>query len=105
MALAPTEFPAESIALPTGLPRSRSGFWSRFLRHRLAQTGLVIIAVLLLVFMFAPYISHIDPMRRQPHGIDEYGVPHPPGEGFLFGADTQGRDIWTRTLYGTRISL
>jgi ABC-type dipeptide/oligopeptide/nickel transport system permease subunit len=33
------------------------------------------------------------------------GTPHAPGNGFLFGADTLGRDIWTRTLWGTRVSL
>lgn len=105
MAIAPTEFPAETISLPGGVSQSRSSFWSRFLRHRLAQIGLAIVVALLLIFIFADYISPVDPMRRQPHGIDEYGVPHPPGGGFLFGADTQGRDIWTRTLHGTRISL
>ncbi|HVF10032.1 MAG TPA: ABC transporter permease [Abditibacteriaceae bacterium] len=105
MALAPTEFPAETISLASGASRSRATFWSRFLRHRLAQSGLAIIVVLLLVFAFAEYISPVDPMRPQPRGIDEYGVPHAPGAGFLLGADTQGRDIWTRTLYGTRISL
>jgi len=105
MALAPTEFSSEAVPRAAGTSQSRSSFRSRFLRHRLAQIGLTIIALLIAVFVFADYISPVDPMRPRPLGIDEYGVPHAPGAGFLLGADTQGRDVWTRTLHGTRISL
>lgn len=41
----------------------------------------------------------------QDKGLNELGVPHPPGNGFALGADTVGRDVWTRALFGARISL
>ena len=81
-------------------------FSRRLIRNRLAQCGLAIIALLLIVFVFAGKISPIDPTDTHlAHGLDALGTPHPRGGGFLLGADTLGRDVWTRTLHGTRISL
>lgn len=106
MALAPTEFLAPPSAPgAASLPRGEMSFWSLLLRHRLAQIGLAIIVLLVLVALLVPFISTVDPQHPLPRGINELGVPHRPGEGFLLGADTLGRDVWTRTLYGTRISL
>ncbi|MDF2440752.1 MAG: peptide/nickel transport system permease protein [Abditibacteriota bacterium] len=106
MALAPTEFSAETLhAAPAASGRAPLSFGRRLLRHRLAQTGLAIIALLVVVWIFAPQISNIDPRAPLPKGLDALSNPHPPGDGFRFGADTLGRDVWTRTLYGTRVSL
>jgi ABC-type dipeptide/oligopeptide/nickel transport system permease subunit len=79
--------------------------WQRLQRHRLAQVGFTIVLVLLLVAIFAPLISPVDPQATRPNGVSTLGEPHPPGGGFLLGADSLGRDVWTRTLYGARISL
>jgi ABC-type dipeptide/oligopeptide/nickel transport system permease subunit len=102
--IAPTEISAEILGAQTARPASLS-FGQRLWRHRLAQIGLGIIALLLLLCALAPLISPIDPRFQFPRGVDQLGTPHPPGGGFLVGADTLGRDVWTRTLYGTRISL
>jgi ABC-type dipeptide/oligopeptide/nickel transport system permease subunit len=101
--IAPTEFSAEVLS-PTPRP-VQLNFVQRLWRHRLAQLGLIIIGLLIFVWIFAPLISRVSPIDPQANGLDALGTPHPPGEGFLLGADTQGRDVWTRLLYGTRISL
>jgi ABC-type dipeptide/oligopeptide/nickel transport system permease subunit len=59
----------------------------------------------LLVAIFAPLISPLDPQQSREGGMSLLGEPHRPGGGFLLGADSLGRDVWTRTLYGARISL
>ena len=100
--IAPTEFDAPVIAAP----RARSdSFAARLLRHRLAQVGIFIIAALIFVAIFAPQISHIDPRATLPNALNSLGSPHAPDGKFLLGADTLGRDVWTRALYGTRVSL
>ena len=100
--IAPTEIAASSSA--TLRPQSNS-FAARLLRHRLAQVGIFIIAALIFVAIFAPQISHIDPRATLPNALDSLGSPHAPDRTFLLGADTLGRDVWTRALYGTRVSL
>ena len=95
------------------LPPRADSFVRQLLRHRLAQIGLSIIGLLLGVAIFTliadkidpQFVSHLDPNKPIALGISELGQPKAPGEGFLLGADTLGRDVWTRTLYGTRISL
>jgi peptide/nickel transport system permease protein len=79
--------------------------WQRLQRHRLAQVGFAIILILLLLAIFAPLISPLDPQEPREGGMSLLGEPHRPGDGFLLGADSLGRDVWTRTLYGARISL
>jgi peptide/nickel transport system permease protein len=105
MALAPTDFAAEidapSVAAP---PRKTRGFWARLLRHPLAIIGLIVIIFLLTTAAFAPSIAK-DPKAISDIGISKVGEPHPPGQGFLLGADPQGRDVFARVVWGARISL
>ncbi|MBI3941917.1 MAG: ABC transporter permease [Chloroflexi bacterium] len=72
----------------------------RFSRNRPAVAGSVIIAVLLVMALFAPWISPHPPN-------DQYGdqALQPPSLQFLFGTDTIGRDNFSRLIFGTRISL
>ena len=106
MSLAPTEFAAETSGLPIAIsPRASRTFWQRVSRHPLAQVGIAIITILLLAAIFAPLLSSHQPKDILPNGLSALGVPHPPGGGFPLGADSLGRDVWTRVLYGTRISL
>ena len=83
-------------------PRRRAGrHWAAFARDRAAVVSLVFLVLVLLAAVFAPYISPHDPydaareMRNAPPG----------SAGFLLGADSNGRDILTRLLWGGRISL
>ena len=71
----------------------------RFKRHKLALISLVIVVILGLAALFAPIIAPYDP--------DEIVGPFSgaPGKGFLLGTDQIGRDVFSRLLYGMRISL
>ncbi len=72
----------------------------QFFRHRLAVAGLVVIAILVLAALLAPYLS-----GYQPNKPNLQFKLHPPSVEFPFGTDHFGRDVFTRTLYGARISL
>jgi ABC-type dipeptide/oligopeptide/nickel transport system permease subunit len=69
-------------------------------RHRLAGVGLVIIAVLIIIAMFAPVLAPYSPFQQ-----DLYHVLAPPSRLHLLGTDNLGRDLLSRLLYGARVSL
>ncbi|MDZ7708509.1 MAG: ABC transporter permease [Trueperaceae bacterium] len=75
-------------------------FLRRFVRHRLAVLGALIIATLVIVAAFGRALAPYDPL-----GMDFGAVFAPPGPEHLFGTDEFGRDIFSRILYGARISL
>jgi len=60
----------------------------------------VVIAALLLVALFAPWLAPHDPLRT-----DYRSQLKGPGEKFILGADEYGRDILSRLIYGARVSL
>jgi len=106
MAAAPTQFEALAEAAEPVRPSLRSqSFARRLLHHRLARVGLLIITALLLGAIFTPLLARHDPTESLPNGLDALGTPHGLGGGFALGADTIGRDVWARTLFGTRVSL
>jgi peptide/nickel transport system permease protein len=77
-----------------------AGFWRRFRRNKLAVFGLVIVTILLLTAIFAPLIAPSDPDTQ------DYALTlRPPGEGGLMGTDSLGSDVFSRVVYGARISL
>ena len=68
-------------------------------RYPTAVAGAIILVALAIVALAAPLIAP-DPVRLNP--IDRL---RPPSGDFWFGADFLGRDVYARTIYGTRISL
>jgi peptide/nickel transport system permease protein len=86
---------AETIA-----PRRRFQILRRLARHRSFRIGFVIVVVLTLAAIFAPLITSLDPtaMRARIRF-------RPPQEAYWFGTDNFGRDVFTRCLYGARLSL
>ena len=75
-------------------------FWNRFRKNPLSVTGLVIILILAVVALFAPFIA---PYR--PTAINVYNVLSPPDTTHLFGTDELGRDVLSRMIWGSRASL
>jgi ABC-type dipeptide/oligopeptide/nickel transport system permease subunit len=69
--------------------------------HRMGLAGLVIIVLFLSAAVFAPFLWTIDPEKS---GEIE-NIMLPPSSQFWLGTDDLARDIWSQTLYGTRVSL
>ncbi|CAH1655325.1 putative D,D-dipeptide ABC transporter membrane subunit DdpC [Hyphomicrobiales bacterium] len=74
--------------------------WLAFKRNPMAVAGLAIIILLLLVAAFAPLIAPFDPLAQ---ALDKRLLP--PSATNWFGTDALGRDIFSRIVYGTRITL
>ena len=77
-----------------------SDFTRRFSHNPLAMAGSAIIALLFVVAVLAPVIAPYDPNL-----IDTGHILSAPSAGHLLGTDELGRDVFTRMLYSTRISL
>jgi len=76
--------------------------WRRFFRHRTTSWGLGIFAFLIIVALAAPLIAPFDPNRQ----LDIVHLKNQaPSWTFLFGTDVLSRDVWSRTVYGARVSL
>ena len=92
--LAPSDVP--EAARPSAL----RVVWRRFRRHRMAMAGACVLIVLVLASVFAPVLSHQSPTLPNLLNVDL-----PPSPQHLLGTDDLGRDIFTRLLYGGRVSL
>lgn len=92
----------------------------RFFRHPSAGIGFVMLAAVVFAALFAPWITgtllghspytqHIvDQVTIDGAAVDvvsDDGLPLGPGPAFLLGADLLGRDLFSRILYGARVSL
>lgn len=74
--------------------------WSRFRRHRLAIFGLIMMAILIFLAVFAPFLSPYSPFKLNlPDRVSPPTLKH------WLGTDGTGRDVWARVLLGGRVSL
>ena len=90
--------PASAVALPT--PRTHTGTLRLLVRNRLGLTGLVIIVGFALVAILAPFITPYGALEQTPaDALQSASGKH------LFGTDQLGRDVFSRVLAATRVSL
>jgi peptide/nickel transport system permease protein len=75
-------------------------FWTRLKRNRMAMAGLALVLGLFVVSIFAPWLAPYDPNL-----IDLKQVLMPPGPSHYLGTDTLGRDVLSRIIFGSRVSL
>ena len=75
-------------------------FWTRLKRNRMAMTGLALVLGLFVVSIFAPWLAPYDPNL-----IDLKQVLMPPSPAHYLGTDTLGRDVLSRIIFGSRVSL
>jgi peptide/nickel transport system permease protein len=81
--------------------RQRIGARARWLRrHPIILAGLLLLGLMLLIAIASPLFATHDPIR-----LDPLGRLRPPGAENWFGTDHLGRDVYSRVIYGTRISL
>ena len=85
-------------------PRSISPTWQRFRdalrRHPTAIVGAVVLVAMVLIALLAPWLATVDPQAISPiQRLRQPSTEH------WFGTDMLGRDVYSRVIYGSRISL
>jgi peptide/nickel transport system permease protein len=69
-------------------------------RHPTITLGCLLLAAIVLASVFAPWLAAHDPLS-----IDPMMRLKPPSAEYMLGTDAIGRDLWSRTLHGGRVSL
>ena len=96
-----TAVKSEHAAAPAAKKKSQlQEVWGRFKKNRLALFGMVLILLMILMVILSPLIA--------PYGFDEqnyYEIFASPSLQHLCGTDNLGRDVFSRLLYGGRVSL
>ncbi len=87
-----------TVAAPAA-PRANA-LWAALRRNRLSWVGLGLLLTIVLVAIFAPWLAPHDPLKQ--HIISRL---EPPSYEFWLGTDSYGRDVLSRLIYGSRISL
>jgi peptide/nickel transport system permease protein len=80
--------------------RLSSVIWQRFKRNRLAFVGAAVVLALAAIALGAPFFAPYEPTA-----IDIQNVLSPPSASHPFGTDDLGRDVLSRMIWGSRISL
>ncbi len=90
------------VAIPHALPKARgwgASLWWFVRRNPLGAAGGVLMVLLLLAAVLAGVLATHNPIRTSSR------VLVAPGSEFWLGTDNLGRDLWSRVMYGSRISL
>lgn len=100
-----TPSPAGGVLAAGGVAAGRRStglrhFARSFRRQWLGMIGLVLLAVTVIAAVFAPWIAPYDPVK-----IDPINLLEPPSRAHILGTDGLGRDVFSRIIYGARISL
>ena len=86
-------------------------FLRRLRADKVAMVAAIVIAIMIIVAIFAPLIVKLvgahPPNQRNPSELDEFGTASGPNfaKHYYFGVDDLGRDVFSRVLYGARVSL
>src|SRR6185503_4194762 len=84
-------------------------FWRRFRRDKVAMAALAFIVVIVAIAVLAPLVIKIvgspKPNVQNPDLLDDFGQPSGPSGDDPFGTDARGRDVFSRVVYGARVSL
>jgi peptide/nickel transport system permease protein len=84
-------------------------FWRRLRTDRVALVALGYIVLLVIVAILAPLVIKLvgapGPSTQNPQALDEFGTPTGPSSAHLMGVDQLGRDVFSRVIYGARVSL
>jgi peptide/nickel transport system permease protein len=83
--------------------------WRRLRSDRVAMVALTVIVVLIVAAVLAPLVVKLagapGPNVQDREATDVFGTPLGPNGGHWFGVDPLGRDVFSRTVYGARVSL
>ena len=90
--------PALADVLPPAKQRGKIRTFIR--RHPAIVIGGALLSLMILMALLAPYLATVDPTALAPAKRTR-----PPSEQYWFGTDMLGRDVYSRVIYGSRISL
>ena len=100
---------SDTVVPPLSAPRQENIWrltWRSFRRHRLAFFSLVLLVVLGTMSLLATQIAPYNPNDIDPRNPTvARGTPQAPSAQHLFGTDNYNRDVFSRALYGMRVSL
>jgi peptide/nickel transport system permease protein len=88
------------VGVPVGARSPGQMALQRFLHHRLAMVGLLVIALIAALYILAPVIAPTDPLK-----VDLAFFRKPPSPPHLLGTDSAGRDVLSRLLFAGQVSL
>jgi len=94
------------VDLKATLAQKRRGLslgWYKFSRNPLSVVGLVVLGIIVLAAVLAPYITPYPEHAKPYTNFQEGGKP--PSLEYFFGTDRVGRDIFSRVIFGYRFSL
>ena len=72
----------------------------RLFRHRLFVMGLCLFGIIVVAGVLAPWITDVDPTK-----LSMRNKFRPPSADFIFGTDNFGRSLWSRVIWGARLSM
>jgi peptide/nickel transport system permease protein len=110
-AVAPETTLEAPLEAPVAGKSPRELFWARFKKDKAAFVGLGIILLLAVLALAAQFGLVTRITGHGPNELftremtDEFGLPRGPNADFWFGADSSGRDVFVRTVYGAKTSL
>jgi ABC-type dipeptide/oligopeptide/nickel transport system permease subunit len=90
----------EAQLADAGVAPRAFGFWRRFRRDWVAMAGLAFIVLMLLVALFPDVFANHSPDKQHLDAIN-----HPPTREFWLGQDDLGRDVYSRLVFATRVSV
>jgi peptide/nickel transport system permease protein len=98
--------PASSAVIyPKAKPSLTKRAWKSFRTFPMIYIGSAIVLILLVFAVFAPWIAPHPYAKQFANGITSNGMPTSPNHKFIWGADALGRDVFSRVIYGSRVSL
>ena len=95
-----TVVPTTDLAVAAAEPVSQQRFWRIVRRHPTIAVGGALLLVMVVMAVFAPWLGTTDPQSLSPIRRLKW-----PSAEYWFGTDMLGRDVYSRTIYGARVSL
>src|SRR5579864_9466422 len=88
------------LTLPSAAPTRQGGIRRHIRRHPTIVAGGVLLLLMIGMAVFAPWLGTVDPQALAPINRLKW-----PSAAYWFGTDMLGRDVYSRTIYGARVSL